>query len=210
MKLAFLGDSITEGYGASSIELRYVEQVKQMLGCEVINYGIGGTRLARQLVRSSSSHAHDIDFNMRTILLDKTADKIFVFGGTNDYGHGIAPLGNKGDYDPFTFHGGVNILFSTLIGMYGKENVIILLPLKRFAMNDFKNPVNNCVLEDYVKIIKYYVDYYNLKYIDLFNECFPEPDTDAPSEFFTDGLHPNNHGHKIIAEKICEFIKNDK
>ena len=209
MKLAFLGDSITEGYGASAVELRYVEQVKQMLGCEVINYGIGGTRLARQLERSSSSHAHDIDFNMRLPLLDKTADKIFVFGGTNDYGHGIAPIGEKGDYDAFTFNGGVNMLLSSLIGMYGKENVIVMLPLKRYAMN-IVNEKTNFNLKQYVDIIKYYVDYYGLKYIDLFNDCFEEPATNEYSEFFTDGLHPNDKGHKILAEKVCEFIKNDK
>lgn len=209
MKLAFLGDSITEGYGASAIDLRYVEQVKKLLGAEVINYGIGGTRLARQLARTSSSHAHDVDFNMRTPLLDKTADKIFVFGGTNDYGHGVAPIGNVGDYDAFTFHGAINMLFSTLIGMYGKDNVIIMLPLKRYCMN-VPSTNSNLRLADYVEIIKHYVDYYGLKYIDLFNDCLPEPDTNVPSEFFTDGLHPNDKGHKLIAEKICEFIKKDK
>ncbi|MBO7345757.1 MAG: hypothetical protein J6U92_07470 [Clostridia bacterium] len=30
------------------------------------------------------------------------------------------------------------------------------------------------------------------------------------SEYFVDGLHPNDKGHSLIAEKICEFIKNDK
>ena len=48
MKLAFLGDSITEGVGASSLETNYVSQVGKMLGCEVLNYGIGGTRIARK------------------------------------------------------------------------------------------------------------------------------------------------------------------
>jgi lysophospholipase L1-like esterase len=210
MKIAFFGDSITEGVGASNLELRYASQVGKMLGAEVINYGIGGTRLARQLIQSSSSHAHDIDFNMRTILLDKTADKIFFFGGTNDYGHGVAPLGNVGDYDEFTFHGAVNKLFSTLIGMYGKDKIVIILPLKRYGMNDIPNAKTGKYLVDYVEIIKYYVDLYGLKYLDLFNDCFDEPTTNEYSEFFADGLHPNDNGHKIIAEKICEFIKNDK
>ncbi len=209
MKIAFFGDSITQGVGATDLELCYVSQVSKILNCEVINYGIGGTRFARQLVRSSSSHAHDIDFNMRTILLDKTADKIFVFGGTNDYGHGVAPIGNKGDYDAFTFHGAINMLFSTLIGMYGKDKIVVILPLKRYGMNTpSKN--SNLRLAEYIEIIKHYVDYYGLKYIDLFNDGLPEPDTDTPSEFFADGLHPNDLGHRVIAEKICEFIKNDK
>lgn len=209
MKLAFLGDSITEGCGASAPEFNYVSQVGQMLGCEVLNYGIGGTRIARRR-ESSIAHRHDIDFNLRTAVLDRTADKIFVFGGTNDLGHGDAPMGNKGDYDPYTFHGAVNMLFSTLIGMYGKENVIVILPLKRFNLNVRVNPVSGLPLISYVEIIKYYVDLYGLKYIDLFNDCFDEPLVESESEYFVDGLHPNDKGHKLIAEKICEFIKNNK
>ena len=208
MKLAFLGDSITEGVGASSQENSYVSLVGQNLGCEVINYGISGTRIARQTT-SSVNHRRDIDFNMRTILLDKTADKIFVFGGTNDFGHGDAVIGEKGDYGHFTFHGAVNMLFSTLIGMYGKENVIILLPLKRCNIDVKINPVTGKRLVDYVEILKYYVNLYGLKYVDLFNNGLPQP-PEGESEYFIDGLHPNDKGHKYLAEKICEFIKNDK
>jgi lysophospholipase L1-like esterase len=93
--------------------------------------------------------------------------------------------------------------------MYGKENVIIILPMKRFNMNVRINPVTGLHLIDYVKVIKEYVDLYGLKYIDLFNDFFPEP-PEEESEFFVDGLHPNDNGHKKIAEKICQFIKNDK
>ena len=207
MKLAFLGDSITVGCGSSDFKYNYVNQVGEILGCEVINYGIGGTTIARQ-THASQFHEYDIDFNLRTVLLDKTADKIFVFGGTNDFGHGDAGMGEKGDYTPFTFHGAVNMLYSTLIGMYGKENVIIVLPLKRFNMNK-ANPTTGKVLADYVEVIKYYVDLYGLKCFDLFNNGFDIP-PEGQSEFFMDGLHPNDKGYKILAEKFCEFIKNNK
>ena len=32
---------------------------------------------------------------------------------------------------------------------------------------------------------------------------------DAFMEYFIDGLHPNDKGHSIIADKICEFLKNN-
>lgn len=207
MKIVFLGDSITEGAGASSLEFCYASQVGKKLDCEVLNYGIGGTRIARS---KNLSHAvYDIDFNLRTTLLDKTADMIVVFGGTNDYGHGDAPIGEKGDYDEYTFHGAVNTLYSKLIGMYGRENVLIILPTKRFNMNVDKNSVTGKYLIDYVEIIRYYAELYGFKYLDLYNDGLPEP-LDGESEYFIDGLHPNDKGHEFIAEKICEFIKNGK
>ncbi len=205
MRLAFLGDSITQGSGASTIEKCYVEQVKEILGSEVINYGIGGTRIARQKA-PSKEHRHDIDFNLRTILLDKSVDMLFVFGGTNDFGHGDAPFGSVGDDSLFTFHGAVKSLFTTLINDFGKEKLVVILPLKRAGMLENKNAITNKGLEDYVNTIKYYVDLYGLKYIDLFNDGLPMP-PEGESEYFADGLHPNDKGHRFVAEKICEFIK---
>ena len=48
MRIAFLGDSITEGCGASAEEFFYVNQVGKTLNAKVLNYGVGGTRIARQ------------------------------------------------------------------------------------------------------------------------------------------------------------------
>ncbi len=207
MKIAFLGDSITAGSGASSLDFSYVEQVGKMLGCEIINYGLGGTRLARAKV-PNVAHCRDIDFNLRVPLFDKKVDKFFVFGGTNDFGSGTAQMGEKGDYDEYTFHGAVNKLFSTLLGMYGKENVIVILPLKRANIQTRTNAVTGKYLIDYVEIIIYYANLYGFKYIDLYNDFLPEP-CEGESEYFVDGLHPNDKGHKLIADKICEFLKNN-
>ena len=56
MKIAFLGDSITEGAGASCKETQDVELVCNQLNCEVVTYGISGTRLAKQLTTPSNQH----------------------------------------------------------------------------------------------------------------------------------------------------------
>jgi lysophospholipase L1-like esterase len=208
VKIGFLGDSITQGVGASAPEFNYVSQVKKTLDCEVVNYGISGTRIARQKV-PTPSHAMDIDFNLRVPLLDRSLDKIFVFGGTNDYGHGKAPFGKVGDNDEYTFHGAVNKLFSTLIEIYGKEKIVVLFPLRRVNCETTVSGNTGLYLVEYVKVIKHYVDFYGLKYIDFYNDGLAEPPMGA-SEYFSDGLHPNDKGHKFLAEKICEFIKNDK
>lgn len=208
MKLAFFGDSITEGMGASSIENCYVKQVGEMLGAEVWNYGLAGTRIARTKNAKSNLHRRAIDFNLRTVLLETSADRIFVFGGTNDFGHGDAPMGEIGDYSPYTFHGSVNLLFSTLLGMYGKEKIVIILPLQRYNHSVKQNAFTGKYLKDYVDVLRYYVKLYGFKCIDLFENGLPEPPAGI-SEYFIDGLHPNDKGHKVLAEKICEFIKND-
>ena len=47
-KIFFLGDSITAGAGASKIENNYVNKVGEKLGVESLNFGVGGTRIAKQ------------------------------------------------------------------------------------------------------------------------------------------------------------------
>ena len=81
MVINFLGDSITEGAGAGSPENMYVNLVGQKLGAAVNNYGVGGTRIARQTTPTDPPRA-DEDFLIRAAKMDKNADFVFVFGGT--------------------------------------------------------------------------------------------------------------------------------
>jgi len=47
-QILFLGDSITEGYLASTPEHKYVSLVEKLTGIKCLNFGISGTRIAKQ------------------------------------------------------------------------------------------------------------------------------------------------------------------
>lgn len=96
LKIAFLGDSITEGIGASCIENCYVRLVSKILNCEVKNYGISGTRIAKQQ-SITQPHSYDMFFGSRLDFIDSDIDLIFVFGGANDFMHGDALFGQDND-----------------------------------------------------------------------------------------------------------------
>lgn len=87
-KINFLGDSITEGAGTSCEAARFTCVLKDIAGLsEIRNYGIGGTRIARQQTVTNEKHDKN-DYCGRFQSMDDDADIIVVFGGTNDYGHG--------------------------------------------------------------------------------------------------------------------------
>jgi hypothetical protein len=48
MKINFLGDSITRGAGLDNPADKYSTLVAKYFGAEECNYGVGGTRIARQ------------------------------------------------------------------------------------------------------------------------------------------------------------------
>ena len=208
MKITFLGDSITEGVGASSYDKCYVDRVRQKLDCVVINHGISATRIARQ--QKYTTAVRDCDFNMRSVLMPKDSDYVFVFGGTNDFGHGDAPFGKIGDDTVNTFCGAVKCLFSTLLNDFGRDKLVIMTPLTRYRDNEDLNPTNKRPLKDYVDVIKHYIKEMGLKHINLYDEVMVCKDKEESLPFFPDGLHPSDLGHDIISDKIVNFIKNDK
>ena len=208
MKILFLGDSITAGVGASAPEYKYVELVKNSLDCEVQNYGVSGTRIAPQKTPSPQP-SFDETFLMRAKKMDKDADMVFVFGGTNDYGHGDAEIGNFEEKNPDTFIGAFYELIAYLVGVYGKNKLHFIMPLPRYNQENLygegfkKNP--SATLNDYIEIEKKILEESGIPYID-FSDTFPVPQTNTGDAWTVDGLHPSDAGHSILAAKICLHI----
>ena len=122
-KINFLGDSITEGAGASTCENRYTTLTAKYLNVEECNYGVGGTRIAKQKTYKYPN-IDDNEFMRRAVVMADDADFTFVFGGTNDYGHGDAQLGCMEDRDTYTFYGAMHELVAYLLDKFGKERDI--------------------------------------------------------------------------------------
>ena len=126
-KINFLGDSITKGHGVSDISLRFISLLAQRHGIIEQNYDIGGTRIARKQNLSDSAK-YDTDFCLRAELMQKDADIIFVFGGTNNFGYGDAHFGSSDDNTPDTFCGALNVLFTKLTITYLNSKIIVATP----------------------------------------------------------------------------------
>ena len=211
-KVVFLGDSITAGSSATKAENVFHQVMKKDLGLkEALNYGISGTRIARQSVKSETSQ-FDLDFNVRAEELPADADFVFVFGGTNDYGHGDAPFGKEGDDTPDTFCGAVRSLFDKLIKSYGKEKIVVMTPLRRTNDENVygeRRTVIGAPLKEFAAVIEKEAKRDGLKFVDLFRELMLNPNVEELNKkYFADGLHPNDAGHALLAKVIEEKIKN--
>ena len=209
LTINFLGDSITEGAWATEPKYNFVSRVGEKLGCRVNNYGISGTRIAMQTVPSANP-VFDKDFLTRAKEMSD-ADIVFVFGGTNDYGHGDSEIGDLTSLDSHTFCGAVRNLATYLCERYGKRNVCFILPLHRY---DEDNPRGEFgaqtklrpSLKEYVKAEIAVLDDMGMRYLD-FRDSFPTPAVNTPTEFFQDGLHPTNKGHELIADMISDYVR---
>lgn len=215
LKINFLGDSITTTGGVSSDDKVYHAILKAEAGLkEAVNYGIGGTRIAlyKGKLGGSKDDCSDVNsFCERFDKMDDDADVVIVFGGTNDWGRGDAPLGSFSDRTPDTFYGACHYLFRGLIKKYIGKTIVIMTPLHRVmetANLDYTNTGECKTLKRYVEIIREVAEYYALPVLDLYATSGLQPDIPEIRErYMPDGLHPNDAGHEVIACKLKRFLE---
>lgn len=209
-KIAFLGDSITEGCGTSSLEHTFWNVLGQKTGALVFGYGIGGTRIAPQ--RVPSDPRADQDFISRVDGMIPDADVVVVFGGTNDFGHGDAPFGTRGDQTSETFCGALHVLFTKLYERYPAAQLVVMTPTHRLSetdsvMNEF-GVRRSGNLRAYVQAIRDAAEDFAVPVLDLFRVSGIQPSVPALREaYMPDGLHPNDAGHAKIADKLIGFLQ---
>ncbi len=208
-KINFLGDSITEGAGTSSHDKMFTMLIEREYGAICQNYGIGGTRIARQ--KTPTEEKWDRDFVSRVPEMDADADIVVVFGGTNDFGHGDAPIGTMSDRTPYTFYGALHCLYTALIEKYPDVPIVVLTPLHRITEDiptGDNKPAPVGTLKEYVNIIREVAEYYSLPVLDLFKESGLQPKIPIiQQKYVPDGLHPNDAGNEILAHKIARFLE---
>lgn len=203
-KVNFLGDSITEGVGVSAPEYKYVDVFARKFEPAVVrNYGISGTRFARQHTPYVSNPRFDLDFCSRVCEMDADADIVVVFGGTNDFGHGDAPFGSPEDRTKDTFIGACHELMQSLIERYPTATIVFMTPLHRLVEEQSgKEPLSH-----YVQAIREVAEIYAIPVLDLYATAGIQPQLRVQRHAYApDGLHPNNAGAERLADKLGQFL----
>ena len=208
MKINFLGDSITEGALAGILENRYSTLTAKHFGAEELNFGVSGTRIAKQVKRTNNPD--DDVFMQRAVKMPTDADFTFVFGGTNDYGHGDAKLGEFDDKDDYTFYGALHNLAKYLASTFPKDKICFILPIPRFDQNnpygDGSKDEAGVSLQEYIKAEIKTLDFYGLEYLDLSDKFYIPNTQQDDGNLYADGLHPNAKGHRFLADCLIEYL----
>ena len=211
LKIAFLGDSITYGVGVENGDNIFVNRLKKDEKLkETYNYGVSGTRIARNHNVSPFTE-WDYCFLDRVDEMNCNPDVVVVFGGTNDFGHGDGGLGNMDCRDEYSFYGALHCLCNKLIDKFTSSRIVFITPLHRLSEDE---PVNELGikregnLKAYVEAVKNVCEYYSLPVFDLYAESGIQPRLQSIKEkYCPDGLHPNDSGHEILASMIAGFLK---
>ncbi|MBE6645127.1 MAG: SGNH/GDSL hydrolase family protein [Ruminococcaceae bacterium] len=210
LRAAFLGDSITEGVGASSRENSYPAILAANTGIKSLNYGLSGTRIARQKKTYGNHVEWDRNFISRVDEIADDAKVIVVCGSINDYMHGDAELGCFDDRNEYSFFGAMHILLDRLIKRFPEAHIVFMTP-PRFVGDlspEYAYINKGHKFSEYLRAVKEVCDHYSVPVFDLYLESGLDSNiTELRERFYSDGVHLNDNGYKRVAEKLEEFLR---
>lgn len=209
VKIAFLGDSITEGAGLEKTGVEanvYCSVVKRVLNVkEVYRLGIGGAGIGRN---GDCYSLYDYYQN-----IPKDTDIIFVQAGINDvYAGSEQELGSLFNLSQTgTFCADTYELMSTLQTEYPTAQIIFLTPLSTITSTWYKDMLPQMLsVSRYVAVMKVLAqreELYNVEVWDLYNSNILDSyDKDIRSKYMYDGVHPGVAGHRVLGEYIASNL----
>lgn len=209
-KIACLGDSITWGYdgagtGQTQVAKPWVEQLKEKCGfAEAVNLGISGSSMGNYSDRNPMFK--------RVNTIPEDADVISIMGLTNDFSlNPPLPLGKPEDMANKEGNTVYSAVSQTLLGVIARcpgARIFIMTPMDWKNNNGNTKVANNGVtFKQYRDVIKEVAETYSIPVFELHKEAGFNADFAIHRKMFIpDGVHPNQAGYDIMADKISKFI----
>ncbi|WP_055665586.1 GDSL-type esterase/lipase family protein [Desnuesiella massiliensis] len=189
MKIVCIGDSLTYGFGVSLNKSWYTKLKGHYNSFDVVNKGINGDTTAGMLSRFNKD------------VLNLKPDLCIVMAGTNDF-----LLGR-------TVHSVVDNI-SIMIEDCVHNNISPVILVQPLIVEDlaktYWSPYINYIstndsLASYRKLILELCIEKSITSIDI-QSLFVTLTKDNSKDYFIDGVHPTELGHKVIFEKIVDYF----
>lgn len=190
---ATLGDSITAANG-------YQPFVQAALGFSAVhNHGKSGCPMTAGGERDYGATTH-VGKAIETF-----PECVTIFAGTNDFRLDM-PLGGLDNPDVHTFYGAYTTLVEHILTVSPGSRLNLWTPLMRDkdGWNIFSVNGAGRRLSDYVEAVREIGRRYALPVLNLYEESGINMVT-VP-HFTSDGLHPNEAGHRRIADMAIPFL----
>ena len=210
--ILFIGDSITEkNYRTAK---NYHDYLAEWFGFENINNGVSGTGY----MDNETFGLGWYNKLLNGFYPSTGVDGIVIMGAINDRYHSV---GTYGDSTTTTLFGTLKLMYEELITRYPKIPILIITSTpRRYSYGDSGNDGTLANYHGHVDAVIQMAKEYSFPCFDLYRNSGLRPwNTTNNTEYFTsdgtgvetgsiaaDGVHPNSKGHKIMAQKLFEFI----
>lgn len=189
----FAGDSITNGSGASNGFNRWASIVATGSSLRELNFGVGSSRLNSNVLQGDGDNGVVALINRYLDLETISVNTVFVMIGTNDVGVDGTTSGDPTLLNTFTTNY-TTILNYWLSKRYNVVSVGLIYSTNSTALlrSAYQNATFNAASA------------LNIPYVDCETLFSDKP---SPSSLLVDGTHPNDAGHRLIANAVTNVYK---
>lgn len=173
------------------------------------DFGIQQTTRIRE---SGTEHFASTIDELATIDFEQV-ELLLIGHGINDYHRGMPIYNEKDAYDSYTFSGALRSALETLRKKYPEMRIVVVTPTYSwyvyYEKKDITCEVNDLgggILEEYVNAQIQVAESIGVEVIDLYHDFYPHDEWSDWERYTTDGVHPNEEGRKLIAQKIYEYL----
>lgn len=177
MRIAALGDSITQGYLCYPEDC-WVSLVEKELGIKIYNFGVPGD-LTRNMRR-----------RFRRQVLPLNPSHCIILGGTNDAFCEISLEDYSENMEIITEY----CLNNSIIPILGLPTPSLAYP-------------GEFVLQEYRAWILEYAEKQQITVIDFYSAMVDAVSKIAKQEYFLDEVHPNIEGYRVMADTAKEVLE---
>lgn len=171
------------------------------------DFGVQQTVRSRKEITDYFGYVVDelecVDFNQVEVLV--------IAFGINDY-HASIPLDNEQNpMDEFTFGGALRSILTTIQKRYPDMKIVLATPTyawyrgQNLTCEEYNT--GSAYLEEYVEKEIEIAEEYDVKVVDLYHNVYPHEKWEDWAIYTEDGVHPNEQGRVLLAEKLAEAIK---
>ncbi|MBE7002334.1 MAG: hypothetical protein E7421_06560 [Ruminococcaceae bacterium] len=223
-KIVCIGDSITNGIGASGTSAKYVTLLAGKLGATYTNLGANGTTLC-----TGTSSTTGCNFGKLTLNNCSGAAVVTIMMGTNDFNCAVAGVNDMGTFledSTETVYGALKRWCEQVVALRNDDackdtKFFFVTPIPGLvnlsvvnnsaSRHGDQNKVNAAgwTMRDYCEALIKTCAYYEIPVIDLNrygNLYYKNADNDHLTQYLADYVHPNDAGHAQIAEDLYQFI----
>ena len=203
-KWALIGDSYTDANAASLADHRYFDWIADITGIGIMqNLAKSGSGWKRK----ESSEDGNCAFYQQALLLESDIDLVTIFGGGNDCSQSYT-IGNYTDNTTDTLCGAVNATISNIYAQSPNAHIIVFSPTPWAGYYPYDGN-DGGKMGQLVTALKQVCSYRGIKFVDLFHSSGLRPQNPQfkSTYYNSDGVHPNNNGHKWIYPRFLSAIK---
>lgn len=188
MKIVCLGDSLTYGYGVGRRKV-WTTLASEETGHGFVNKGINGDTTGGMLARFTED------------VVGEAPDSVLIMGGSNDFIMGEPVSAVRANMSAMAYRA-LSLGILPVLGVQIDIHPEMIRP-DWAAFTDFQavRRKTRAYREDLIR----FCGTFNLRMIDFY-DIFMEEEPGAGRNFYSDGLHLNEAGHRHLAKILVEAL----